>query len=208
MTRKQTAKKIQSLLNTLYPSPGIPLKHNDSYTLLIAVLLSAHCTDARVNKVTPELFKKGPNPYEMIKLSVAEIEELIRSCGLGKKKSQAIWDLSHLIIQNHGGQVPSNFESLESLPGVGHKTASVVMSQAFQQDAFPVDTHIHRCAKRWGLSAGKNVKETERDLKSLFPKKSWNLLHLQIIYFAREHCQAKSHNPSLCPICSWAFSKN
>lgn len=207
MTKKEIAKKIIHLLDTLYPAPPIPLQHKDSYTLLIAVLLSAHCTDARVNKVTPALFEKASTPQEMVQLEVEEIEEIIRSCGLSKRKSQAIWDLSAQLIQEFQGEVPCDFESLELLPGVGHKTASVVMSQAFHQHAFPVDTHIHRCAKRWGLSSGKNVKQTEKDLKALFPKNKWNRLHLQIIYFAREYCQARSHKVELCPICSWITQK-
>lgn len=203
MDKKSAAKKIQKILNTLYPEPPIPLHHQDSYTLLIAVLLSAHCTDARVNKVTPVLFAKASTPQEMVKLSVDEIERIVHSCGLGPRKAKAIWDLSHILLTKYKGQVPDNFEDLESLPGVGHKTASVVMSQAFHQAAFPVDTHIHRCAKRWGLSSGKSVKQTEKDLKELFPKKDWNRLHLQLIYFGREYCQARNHEPSLCPICSW-----
>ncbi|CUI17927.1 endonuclease III [Candidatus Protochlamydia naegleriophila] len=204
MTKQATAKKIQKILNEIYPEPPIPLQHRDSYTLLIAVLLSAHCTDARVNKVTPVLFAKASTPEEMVKLSVEEIENIIRTCGLGPRKSKAIWELSHILINEHQGKVPDSFEALEALPGVGHKTASVVMSHAFNKAAFPVDTHIHRCAKRWGLSNGKNVKQTEKDLKELFPKKDWNRLHLQIIYFGREYCQARNHTPSLCPICSWA----
>lgn len=203
MTRKEIARKIQRILSELYPEPAIPLQHRDPYTLLIAVLLSAQCTDARVNLVTPALFARASTPWEMVQLSVAEIKELINSCGLAPRKAQAIWDLSQLLIEHYEGKVPESFEALESLPGVGHKTASVVMSQAFHHPAFPVDTHIHRCAKRWGLSEGKNVEQTERDLKALFPKKEWNRLHLRIIYFAREYCQAKKHQASLCPICSW-----
>ncbi len=197
------AQKIADLLNTLYPEPAIPLHHNSPYELLIAVLLSAQCTDKRVNMVTPLLFSKANTPEKMVKLDVSEIEEIIRTCGLAPKKAKAIWHLSALIIEKHNGAVPSTFEELEALPGVGHKTASVVMSQAFDKPAFPVDTHIHRCAKRWGLSAGKNVVETERDLKALFPKSQWNRLHLQMIYFAREHCPAKGHDPLTCPVCSW-----
>jgi endonuclease-3 len=203
MTKKQIAHKIQQILDKLYPAPPIPLQHKDSYTLLIAVLLSAHCTDARVNKVTPELFAEADTPEAMIRLTVEEIENIIRPCGLWQRKAKAIWELSYKLIHEYGGDVPDSFEALESLPGVGHKTASVVMSQAFHQDAFPVDTHIHRCAKRWGLSEAKNVKQTEKDLKGLFPKKAWNRLHLQIIYFAREFCQARQHKPEQCPICSW-----
>ncbi len=203
MTKQAIARKIQKILNEIYPEPPIPLQHRDSYTLLIAVLLSAHCTDARVNKVTPVLFAKASTPEEMVKLSVEEIETMIRTCGLGPRKSKAIWGLSHILINEHQGKVPDSFEALEALPGVGHKTASVVMSHAFNKAAFPVDTHIHRCAKRWGLSNGKSVKQTEKDLKELFPKKDWDRLHLQIIYFGREYCQARNHTPSLCPICSW-----
>ncbi len=203
MTRQEIIRKIQRILNKLYPEPLIPLHHRDSYTLLIAVLLSAHCTDVRVNKVTPVLFAKAATPQEMIKLSVEEIERIIHSCGLGPRKAQAIWNLSHILIEKYNGKVPESFEALEELPGVGHKTASVVMSQAFHHSAFPVDTHIHRLAKRWGLSSGKNVKQTEKDLKALFPEKDWNRLHLQLIYFGREHCQARQHQASLCPICCW-----
>ncbi len=206
MHHKETVRKIQHILNELYPEPPIPLKHRDSYTLLIAVLLSANCTDARVNKVTPFLFAKASTPQEMAVLPIAEIEELIRSCGLWQRKAQAILELSCILIEKYGGKVPDTFEALEALPGVGHKTASVVMAQAFHHDAFPVDTHIHRCAKRWGLSKGQSIKQTEKDLKALFPQKSWNRLHLQIIYFAREYCQARRHQVSICPICSWVSS--
>jgi endonuclease-3 len=203
MNKKEKAAKILKILNALYPEPSIPLQHSDAYTLLIAVLLSAQCTDARVNTITPLLFAKADTPQKMILLTPKEIENIIRPCGLAPRKSQAIWDLSHILIESYKGQVPNTFEALEQLPGVGHKTASVVMSQAFHQPAFPVDTHIHRCAKRWGLSEAKNVVQTERDLKLLFPKKSWNRLHLQIIYFAREYCPALKHERSKCPICSW-----
>lgn len=203
MTRKEIARKIGRILNHLYPKPSIPLQHCDSYTLLIAVLLSAQCTDARVNKVTPLLFAQASTPQAMVQLTVEEIEDIIHSCGLGARKARAIWDLSNILLEQYHGQVPESFEALESLPGVGHKTASVVMSQAFHHPAFPVDTHIHRLAKRWGLSCGKNVEQTEKDLKELFQKKDWNRLHLQIIYFGREYCQARNHQASLCPICSW-----
>lgn len=202
MNKKERAKLIQQILNEYFPSPAIPLKHTDSYTLLIAVLLSAQSTDARVNLITPLLFAKASTPYEMIKLSVEEIKEIIRSCGLSNTKAKAIWQLSCDLIEKHHGKVPSNFQSLEDLPGVGHKTASVVMSQAFKESAFPVDTHIHRCAKRWKLSSGKNVEQTEKDLKKLFPKSTWNLLHLQIIYFARKYCPARGHVIKKCPICN------
>ncbi len=201
MKKKEKAAQILEILNTLYPEPPIPLNHRDNYTFLIAVLLSAQCTDARVNQITPKLFKKADTPQKMVELQVADIEEIIRPCGLAPKKAKAIWGLSKILLDRFNGQVPSTFEDLESLPGVGHKTASVLMAQAFGIAAFPVDTHIHRCAKRWGLSKGKNVVETERDLKKLFPEKSWTKLHLQIIYFAREYCQARAHNPEDCPIC-------
>lgn len=203
LSTQQIARKIQRILNKLYPKPPIPLAHTDPYTLLVAVVLSAHCTDARVNKVTPVLFARASTPEQMVQLSISEIEKIVRSCGLGPRKARAIWELSHLLIEKYGGKVPESFEALESLPGVGHKTASVVMSQAFHHAAFPVDTHIHRCAKRWGLSSGKSVKQTEKDLKALFPEKTWNRLHLQMIYFGREYCQARNHDPSLCPICHW-----
>jgi len=203
MRRKEIASRVQKILNELYPEPSIPLRHWDSYTLLIAVLLSAHCTDVQVNKITPVLFARASSPEDMVKLPLEEIERIIHSCGLGQRKAQAIWDLSHLLLQNYDGKVPESFEALESLPGVGHKTASVVMSQAFHHSTLPVDTHIHRLAQRWGLSSGKSVKQTEKDLKELFPEKEWNRLHLQIIYFGREYCQARRHQASLCPICCW-----
>lgn len=199
-------KKIIEILEKKFPDPSIPLHHNDPYTLLIAVLLSAQCTDARVNQVTPQLFAKASTPQAMIKLSCTQIEAIIRPCGLGATKSRAIWQLSQDLLDHHDGQVPQTFEELEALPGVGHKTASVVMAQAFHQPAFPVDTHIHRCAKRWGLSQGKSVTQTEKDLKKLFPKEKWIKLHLQVIYFARKFCPAKGHNEKKCPICH--FIKN
>jgi endonuclease III len=208
LTRKEIARKVLRILNQLYPEPPIPLKHVDNYSLLVAVLLSAQCTDVRVNQVTPALFARASTPQEMIQLSVEEIEQLIRTCGLGPRKARAIWELSHLLLEKYQGKVPDNYEDLESLPGVGHKTASVVMSQAFHHPAFPVDTHIHRLACRWGLSSGKNVEQTEKDLKALFPKKTWNRLHLQMIYFGREYCQARRHDQSLCPICSWISSSS
>ena len=192
MTKKEKGIFILTELERLYPETPIPLDHSDAYTLLIAVLLSAQCTDERVNKITPNLFKKAKTPYEMILLSVEEIREIIRPCGLSPRKSQAIWDLSNIIIDKHLGEVPSNFEDLELLPGVGHKTASVVMSQAFGVPAFPVDTHIHRLLTRWGISSGKNVEETEREAKKLFPKEIWNKLHLQIIFYGREYSPARS----------------
>ncbi len=204
MTKKEKAKKIQKILDDLYPATPIPLRHKDAYTLLIAVLLSAQSKDERVNKITPLLFAKANNPHDMVKLGAKEIEKIIRPCGLAPRKSKAIVGLSKQIIEKHEGQVPSTFEELEALPGVGHKTASVIMAQAFGQPAFPVDTHIHRLAKRWGLSSGKNVRQTEKDLKQLFPKKHWNKLHLQIIFFGREYCPARGHEKEKCPICHWA----
>jgi endonuclease-3 len=202
MNKKQRAHNIAEILDFYFPSPEIPLQHTDAYTLLIAVLLSAQCTDKRVNLVTPHLFAKAQTPEHMVKLSIEEIEQIIRPCGLSKTKAKAIWHLSQKILAEHRGKVPRTFDGLEALPGVGHKTASVVMSQAFQQPAFPVDTHIHRCAKRWGLSRGTTVERTEADLKKLFPKTLWNKLHLQIIYFARTFCPAKGHRLDKCPICS------
>lgn len=202
MTKKEKAILIQKILNKYYPSPKIPLKHTSHYTLLIAVLLSAQCTDARVNQITPLLFAKAKTPKEMLKLTPAQIEKIIRPCGLSNSKSKAIWNLSKQLIEEHAGHVPDTFEELESLPGVGHKTASVLMIQAFNKSAFPVDTHIHRCAKRWGLTPGKTREQTEKDLKALFPKRSWKKLHLQIVYFGREHCKARGHKKSTCPICS------
>lgn len=199
--KKEKAKLVQKILNDLFPTPQIPLKHKDPYTLLIAVLLSAQCTDVRVNLVTPHLFAKAETPYEMVQLDVAAITAIIRPCGLSNNKAKAIWKLSKDLIEKHKGKVPKSFKSLEALPGVGHKTASVVMAQAFHRPSFPVDTHIHRCAKRWGLSEGKNVVQTEKDLKRLFPRKSWNLLHLQIIHFARKYCPALGHKAEHCPIC-------
>lgn len=199
---KARATAIAAQLDALYPNPAIPLQHKSPYTLLIAVLLSAQCTDERVNKVTPDLFKLADTPEKMVLLPVTQIETIIRPCGLAPRKSQAIWQLSRILLDKHKGQVPESFEALEALPGVGHKTASVVMSQAFKVPAFPVDTHIHRLAARWGLSDGKNVEKTERDLKVLFPESSWNKLHLQIIYFGREYCPARGHDVQKCPICS------
>ncbi len=202
MTKQEKAYEIAKILDVLYPTTLIPLEHNDPYTLLIAVLLSAQCTDVRVNQITPLLFAKAATPYEMVKLDVSEIKDIIRPCGLSPRKSQAIFDLSQILIDKYNGEVPQSFEALEALPGVGHKTASVVMSQAFGVPAFPVDTHIHRLAYRWGLSDGKNVVRTEGDLKSLFDCDTWNKLHLQIIFFGREHCSARVHNALNCPICS------
>lgn len=192
MTKKEKADYIIEELEKLYPETPIPLNHKDPYTLLIAVLLSAQCTDARVNIITPILFKRADNPFDMIKLSVDEIREIIRPCGLSPRKSQAIYDLSQILINEHNGEVPQSFEELEKLPGVGHKTASVVMSQAFGFPAFPVDTHIHRLLTRWGITSGKNVGQTEKDAKKLFPEDKWNKLHLQIIFYGREYSPARS----------------
>ena len=199
--KKVNAIEIAKILEKLYPETPIPLDHKDTYTLLIAVLLSAQCTDERVNKITPILFAKADNPFDMVKLSVEEIKAIIRPCGLSPRKSKAIHELSKIIIEKHQGIVPNSFEYLEELPGVGHKTASVVMAQAFGIPAFPVDTHIHRLAYRWKLTNGKNVDQTEKDLKRLYPKELWNKLHLQIIFFGREYCPARSHKPETCPIC-------
>ena len=202
MNKSQKVQFILETLNRLYPNPPIPLNHKDAYTLLVAVVLSAQCTDERVNKVTPTLFALADNPYDMVKLSPEKIKSIIQPCGLSPMKSKGIYGLSEIIINKHHGKVPSTFEELEALPAVGHKTASVVMTQAFGVPAFPVDTHIHRLAWRWGLSNGKSVEQTERDLKRLFPMESWNLLHLQIIYFGRAYCPARGHIKENCPICS------
>lgn len=202
ITKAEKALAIQKVLNELYPETPIPLDHHDSYTLLIAVLLSAQCTDKKVNEITPHLFVEADNPSAMREMTVEQIKDIIRPCGLSPQKSKAIYRLSEILLDKHDGQVPDNFKDLEALPGVGHKTASVVMAQAFGVPAFPVDTHIHRLAYRWGLSTGKNVTQTEKDLKRLFPKETWNKLHLQIIFFGREYCPAKRHDPKNCPICS------
>lgn len=190
------------MLEAFFPETPIPLNHKDPYTLLVAVLLSAQCTDERVNKITPFLFELADTPEKMLTLSIGEIENIIRPCGLSPAKSKAIYGLSLKIMEAHNGRVPSTFEELEALPGVGHKTASVVMSQAFGFPAFPVDTHIHRLAQRWGLSSGKNVVQTERDLKKLFPESEWNALHLRIIFYGRTYCPARGHIKEKCPICS------
>ncbi len=198
------AERVQFILDTLenlYPEVPIPLDHTDAYTLLIAVLLSAQCTDKRVNLITPSLFAKANNPSEMVKLTIEEIREIIKPCGLSPFKSKAIFNLSQIILDKHNGEVPETFEELEALPGVGHKTASVVMSQAFGVPAFPVDTHIHRLAVRWKLSNGKNVEQTEKDLKRLTPRELWNKIHLQIIFYGREYCPARGHVVENCPIC-------
>lgn len=188
-------------LGEFYPDPPVPLDHKDPYTLLIAVLLSARCTDARVNQVTPGLFARADNPYDMMHVPVDEIRALIRSCGLSPRKAAAICALSKILVESHGGKVPADFAALEALPGIGHKTASVVMAQAFGVPAIPVDTHIQRLATRWKLTSGKNVQQTERDLKRLFPETSWNRLHLQMIHYGREHCTARGCNGSKCLLC-------
>jgi endonuclease III len=197
--------KVTDILHILeehFPLVEPPLHHKDAYTLLISVLLSAQCTDERVNKTTPILFAKADNPTDMIKMSADEIREIIKPCGLSPMKSKGIYGLSKILLEKHGGQVPSTFEELEALPAVGHKTASVVMSQWFGKSAFPVDTHIHRLAFRWGLSDGKSVEQTERDLKRLVPEEKWNKVHMQIIYFGRKYCPARQHNWRECPVCS------
>lgn len=199
------AERVQFILDTLeqyYPETPIPLNHTDPYTLLVSVLLSAQCTDERVNQITPHLFAKANNPADMLKLSVEEIQDIIRPCGLSPMKSKGIYGLSQMIMELHNGEVPASFEALEAMPAVGHKTASVVMSQAFGVPAFPVDTHIHRLAYRWRLSAAKSVEETERDLKRLIPKDRWNKAHLQIIFMGREFCPARGHIIEKCPVCS------
>lgn len=205
MLKKERAAWIADKLTELYPDPPIPLAHTDAYTLLIAVLLSAQCTDERVNKVTPALWELANNPRDMSKKSVADIEKIIKPCGLSPQKAKAIRGLSEILVNEHHGQVPNTFEELEKLPGVGHKTASVVMSQAFKVPAFPVDTHIHRLAQRWKLTDGRSVAQTETDLKKLFPRERWNALHLQIIYYGREHCSARGCDGTRCLICRHCF---
>ena len=201
MTRATKAAAIQAILEDLYPEVPVPLDHKDPYTLLVAVLLSAQCTDLRVNQVTPALFDLADNPRDMATKDVDAIRAIIRPCGLSPQKSKAIRRLSEILIDEHDGVVPNDLEALERLPGVGHKTASVVVSQGYGVPAFPVDTHIHRLANRWGLASGKNVVDTERSLKKVFPRETWNRLHLQIIFFGREYCPARGHNPTTCPIC-------
>ena len=201
MLRKERAAYIQNRLQQLYPETPIPLDHKDPYTLLIAVLLSAQCTDVRVNQITPLLFARADTPQDMVKLSVEEIKEIIRPCGLSPMKSKGIAGLSQILLNEHGGEVPADIKALEALPAVGHKTASVVMAQAFGVPSFPVDTHIHRLAQRWGLTSGKNVAQTERDLKRIFPESRWNDLHLQIIFYGREYCTAHGCDGRVCPIC-------
>ena len=207
MRKSEKREKIAQILNQYFPNPDVPLDHKDPYTLLIAVLLSAQCTDERVNQVTPFLFKKASNPFEMGKLRQEQIYKIIKPCGLGPKKSKAIKKLSQILVKNYGGEVPKDLEILETLPGVGHKTASVVVSQAYGIPSFPVDTHIHRCAQRWGLSSGKNVTTTEKDLKKFFPPEQWNKLHIQIIMYAREYCSARGCFGLECPICKACYPK-
>lgn len=201
MKKRERAAVVLERLNAHYPEPPIPLDHSDPFTLLIAVLLSAQCTDKKVNEVTPALFAAGPTPEAMADLEETEILSHIRQLGLAKTKSKNVHKLAHILVNVHAGQVPASFEELEALPGVGHKTASVVMAQAFGVPAFPVDTHIHRLAQRWGLSSGDSVAQTEKDLKSLFPKDSWNKLHLQIIFYGREYCTARGCDGTVCPLC-------
>ncbi|MBX3742140.1 MAG: endonuclease III [Akkermansiaceae bacterium] len=207
MTKQQRADHVRKRLEELYPETPIPLDHKDPFTLLVAVLLSAQCTDVRVNQITPALFARADNPQDMMHVPVDEIRDIIRPCGLSPAKSAAISNLSRILVEKHGGQVPASFGDLEELPGVGHKTASVVMAQAFGVPAFPVDTHIHRLATRWKLTSGKNVVQTERDLKKLFPRDSWNKLHLQIIFYGREYCTARGCNGKTCPLCREVFAK-
>lgn len=205
LTKCERIEFILDRLQTLYPNPPIPLDHKDPFTLLVAVLLSAQCTDERVNTVTPALFARADNPFDMAKVPVEEIQAIIRPCGLSPQKSKAISVLSKMLVEEHNGEVPADFAALERLPGVGHKTASVVMSQAFGIPAFAVDTHIHRLAQRWGLTSGKNVVQTEADLKKAFPKERWNALHLQIIYYGREYCSARGCDGRVCDICRTCY---
>lgn len=207
MRKAEKAARIDALLESLYPETPIPLDHTDPYTLLVAVLLSAQTTDRKVNEITPALFSAAPHPAAMAALPEEEIRTLIRQIGLAPQKAKALKGMSQLLLERHNGEVPVDMEALEALPGVGHKTASVVMAQAFGVPAFPVDTHIHRLAARWGLSDGSSVQRTERDLKALFPEERWNPLHLRIIFFGREHCPALYHDLTTCPICSWASTR-
>ena len=204
MTRAEKAKKIGAILDRLFPQPDIPLGHRDPFTLLVAVVLSAQSTDAQVNRVTPALFRRAAIPAAMARMPEHELLKLIRSCGLAPSKARNLRRLARKLVEDYGGNVPPDIHELEKLPGVGHKTASVVMAQAFGEPAFPVDTHIHRLAKRWGLSKGKDVRQTEADLKKLFPQDEWAKRHLQLIYFGRRYCPARNHDKSACPICSWA----
>ncbi|NIB39858.1 endonuclease III [Pseudomaricurvus alkylphenolicus] len=205
MLKAERVEYVHRRLQQLYPEPPIPLDHKDPYTLLVAVLLSAQCTDERVNQVTPSLWQLADNPFDMAEQSVEDIKAIIRPCGLSPQKSKAISVLSKMLVEQHNGEVPADMEALEKLPGVGHKTAGVVMAQAFGQPAFPVDTHIHRLAQRWGLTNGKNVQQTEKDLKRLFPAESWNKLHLQIIFYGREYCTARGCDGTVCEICTTCY---
>ncbi|MCH8131409.1 MAG: endonuclease III [Deltaproteobacteria bacterium] len=207
MTRAEKAERIRKILDEIYAETRVPLDHSDPFSLLVAVVLSAQCTDVKVNQVTPALFARAPTPEAMARLTPAQLEMTIQTLGLAPQKSKALVGLSKLLVERHAGRVPESFEELEALPGVGHKTASVVIAQAFGRPAFPVDTHIHRLAARWGLSNGKNVEQTERNLKRLFPEESWNKLHLQIIYFGREFCPARGHDLATCRVCSWAATR-
>jgi endonuclease-3 len=204
MRRREKAERIAKILDRLHPAPAIPLRHEDPFTLLVSVVLSAQCTDERVNRVTPALFARAGTPEALARLPVATLERLIRSCGLAPQKARNLSALAKRLVAEHGGCVPADLAALEALPGVGHKTASVVLVQAFGVPAFPVDTHIHRLAARWGLSSGRSVARTERDLKRLFPEPAWGRIHLQLIHFGRRHCPALGHDPAACPICSWA----
>jgi endonuclease-3 len=208
MKRREKADRIGAILDELYPQPAVPLAHCDPFTLLVAVLLSAQTTDAQVNKVTPALFELAATPATMARLSTEAIHEAIRSCGLAPSKARNVRRLAEILVAEHGGVVPEDMAALEALPGVGHKTASVVLSQAFGQPAFAVDTHIHRLAWRWGLSNGTKVEKTEKDLKAVFPRDDWSRRHLQMIYFGRQYCPARGHHPKRCPICSWAGRKS
>jgi len=204
MNKRERAKRIGQILDRLYPAPGIPLRHQNPFTLLVAVVLSAQTTDVQVNKVTPALFRLAKTPRKLAELSEQKILDAIRSCGLAPSKARNLKRLAQTLVTEHSSKVPADFEALEKLPGVGHKTASVVMAQAFGIPAFPVDTHIHRLSARWRLSSGRNVEQTERDLKKLYPAEEWGKRHLQIIYFGREYCPARKHDYDSCPICSWA----
>ncbi|MBU6236926.1 MAG: endonuclease III [Planctomycetes bacterium] len=207
MNRKERASIVHQRLNEHYPETDVPLDHQDPYTLLVAVVLSAQCTDKMVNRVTPDLWKLADNPHAMSRQPVEKIRKIIQPCGLSPQKSKAIRELSKILVEEHDGIVPQSFEALEKLPGVGHKTASVVMAQAFGVPAFPIDTHIHRLAQRWGLTNGRSVVQTERDLKALFPESSWNCLHLQIIFYGREHCTARGCDGTVCGICRELYPK-
>jgi len=207
MLKKERAAYIAQTLENLYPNAPIPLQHSDPYTLLIAVLLSAQCTDERVNQITPALFALADNPFDMAKKNVDQVYKIIKPCGLAPRKSSSIVKLSQILVEQYDGKVPAELDKLEQLPGVGHKTASVVVAQGFGQPAFPVDTHIHRLAQRWGLSSGKNVAHTERDLKKLFPSERWNKLHLQMIFYGREYCTARGCDGTVCTICRHCYPR-